>query len=216
MRVHRSSTLRRALAIAALCWVAACGREPDAATSTRPGSGTAPATSTTSTTHLQESDHEIDHAEHTGELTPARSAELGLQGPGQATPLTDPLWSDPQAVAVRFVMADTTYLASEDAAAVNARRAAYATPRLAADLAASSSGGARLEDLRRRQASFVGQIEAVSTSKNTGTVAVIQLTVRVTMSTNDSPPDPRVRFYQLTMGRDAASGRWLLARAEQS
>jgi hypothetical protein len=172
--------------------------------------------SMTPTTQPHESDDESDHAEHTGELTPARSAELGLEGPGQATPLTERLWSDPQAVAARFVLVDTTYSASEDAAAVNARRSAYAAPRLAADLAASSSGGARLEELRRRQASFVGHIEALSTSENTGTVAVVQLTVRMTLSTNDAPPEARVRFYQLTMGRDAGTGRWLVARAEQS
>jgi hypothetical protein len=172
--------------------------------------------STTSTTHVQQSEDEGDHAEHTGALTPTRSAELGLTGPGRASPLTDQLWSNPQAVAARFVLVDTTYSASEDASAVNARRAAYATPRLAADLAASSSGGARLQELRRRQASFVGHIEALSTSENTGAVAVVHLTVRVTLTTNDAPPDPRVRFYQVTLGRDAAGGRWLVARAEQS
>ncbi len=172
--------------------------------------------STTSTTHVQQSEDEGDHAEHTGALTPTRSAELGLTGPGRASPLTDQLWSNPQAVAARFVLVDTTYSASEDASAVNARRAAYATPRLAADLAASSSGGARLEELRRRQASFVGHIEALSTSENTGAVAVVHLTIRVTVTTNDAPPDPRVRFYQVTLGRDAAGGRWLVAGVEQS
>ena len=173
-------------------------------------------TSRTPTTHVQGSDDESDHAEHGGELTPTRAAELGLEGPGRVTPPTDQLWSNPEAVAARFVLVDTTYSATEDPAAVNARRAAYATPRLAADLAASSSGGARLEDLRVRQASFVGQIEALSTSEDTGTVAVVQLTVRVTLTTNDAPPDRSVRFYQLTLAREAATGRRLVARAEQS
>lgn len=209
-----SSPLHPAVLIAALSVLAACGRTPDVATSTAPGARRALA-STTSTTHVQESDDESDHAEHTGALTPTRSAELGLHGPGRATSLTDELWSNPQAVAARFVLADTTYSASEDAGAVNARRAAYATPRLAADMAASSSGRARLEELRRRHASFVGQIEALSTSEDT-TVAVVQLTVRVTLTTNDAPPERRVRFYQLTLGRDAATGHWLVARAEQS
>jgi hypothetical protein len=214
---HRfSPTLGWVLVIAALGVLAACGRAPDVATSGRPGGRTGPVAATTSTTHLQESDDESDHADHTGELTPRRSAELGLQGPGRAAPLTDHLWSDPQAVAARFVLVDTTYSASEDPAAVNARRAAYATPRLAADLAASSSGGARLEELRRRQASFVGQIEALSSSEDTGGVAVVQLTVAVTLTTSDAPPDRRVRFYQLGLGRDAGTGRWLVARAGQS
>ena len=123
---------------------------------------------------------------------------------------------NPEAVAARFVLVDTTYSASEDAAAVNARRAAFATPRLAADLARSSSGGARLADLRRRQASFVGQIEAVRTREHTGAVAVVELTVRVTLTTNDAPPELRVRFHRLTLGRGAGTGRWLVARAEQS
>lgn len=57
---------------------------------------------------------------------------------------------------------------------------------------------------------------SLSTSENTGTVAVVQLTARVTLSTNDAPPEARVRFYQLTMGRDAGTGRWLVARPEQS
>jgi hypothetical protein len=211
-----SSALHRAVLIAALSALAACGRTPHVATSSGPGARRAPVASTTSTTHGQESDDESDHAEHTGALTPTRSAELGLHGPDPATSLTNELWSNPQAVATRFVLADTTYSASEDAGAVNARRAAYATPRLAADLAASSSGGARLEELRRRHASFVGQVEALSTSEDTGTVAVVQLTVGVTLTTNDAPPDRRVRFYQLTLGRDAATGHWLVARAEQS
>ena len=186
------------------------------ATSTGPGSPTVPMVSTTPTTQPHESDDESDHAEHTGELTPARSAELGLQGPGRATLLTEQLWSNPEAVAARFVLVDTTYSASEDAAAVNARRAAYATPRLAADLARSSSGGARLADLRRRQASFVGQIEAVRTREHTGAVAVVELTVRVTLTPNDAPPELRVRFHRLTLGREPGTGRWLVARAEQS
>ena len=199
----------------ALCLLTACGRG-SVATSLHSESRTDRVATTTSTSHLQESDDESDHAEHTGELTPARSAELGLHGPGRAIPLTDERWSNPQAVAGRFVLVDTTYSASEDAAAVNARRAAYATPRLAADLATSSSGGTRLEDLRLRQAIFVGEIEAVSTREHTGAVAVVQLTVRVTLTTNDAPPEPRVRFYQLTLGREAGIGRWLVARAEQS
>lgn len=190
-----SSALHQALLIAALSVLAACGRTPDVAMSTGPGARRAPVASTTSTTHVQESDDESDHAEHTGALSPTRSAELGLHGGGRATSLTDELWSNAQAVAARFVLADTTYSASEDAGAVNSRRAAYATPRLAAELAASSSGGARLEELRRRHASFVSQVEALSTSDDTGTVAVVQLTVGVTLTTNDAPPDRRVRFH---------------------
>ena len=165
MRDHRSSHAPLWVrAIGALWLLTACGRG-SVPTSLHSESRTARVATTTSTSHLQESDDESDHAEHTGELTPARSAALGLQGPGRATPLTEQLWSDAQAVAARFVLVDTTYSASEDAAAVNARRSAYATPRLTADLTTSSSGGARLEDLRRRQGTFVGQIEALRTGR---------------------------------------------------
>lgn len=149
-------------------------------------------------------------------LTPARSVELALTGTGAPTPLTPALWSDPQSVAARFVLADSTYAANEDPAVVLARRGAFTTSRLAADLAASSSGAARLEELRRRQATFVGVIEAITTAEGTELVAAVELTVRVTLTTNDRAPDIRLRFYRLTLGCDMVGGRWLVVRAEQS
>ncbi len=160
---------------------------------------------------------EADHHEDIGQLSPARRAQLGLAGSAGSVPvLSAQQWSDPHAVASRFVLADTTYTAAEEPAAVNARRAAYATPRLAADLSTSSSGGARLDELRRRQARFAGEVLAITTSQDDGRLAVVQLGAAVTISTNDAGPDRRVRFYQLTLGRDSADGRWLVARVEQS
>ena len=81
-----SPTLHQALVIAALCLLTACRGGSVVATSTGPGSRSVPMVSTTPTTQPHESDDESDHAEHTGELAPARSAELGLEGPGQVTP----------------------------------------------------------------------------------------------------------------------------------
>ena len=125
-------------------------------------------------------------------------------------------WSDAEAVASRFVLADTTYAATEDPAAVDARRTAYTTPRLATDLATSSSGGARLEELRQDQARFTGEVLTIATSQNTEQLAVVQITAAVTMTTADRPPERQVRFYQLTLSRDSPTGGWSVARVEQS
>ena len=175
--------------------------------------GTAGAASSSSTTV---SDDHGEHDEH-GRLSPARRVELNLTAPAGTIPsLSGELWSDAEAVASRFVLADTTYTAAEDPAAVNARRASYASPRLASDLAASSSGGARLEELRRRHARFAGEVLTIVTSQNSGELAVVEITAAVTTTTTDGPPERRVRFYRLTLGRDSPTRRWLVARVEQS
>ena len=174
------------------------------------GAGAASSSSTTV------SDDHGEHDEH-GRLSPARRVELNLTAPAGTIPsLSGEMWSDAEAVASRFVLSDTTYAAGEDPAAVNARRASYASPRLASDLAASSSGGARLEELRRRQARFAGEVLTVVTSQNSGQLAVVEITAAVTTTTADGPPERRVRFYRLTLGRDSPTGRWLVARVEQS
>ena len=178
-----------------------------------PGPGAAGAASSSSTTV---SDDHGEHDEH-GRLSSARRVELGLTAPAGTIPsLSGELWSDPEAVACRFVLADTTYAAAEDPATVNVRRAAYASPRLASDLATSSSGGARLEELRRRQARFAGEVLTIVTNENSGHLAVIEITAAVTTTRADRPPERRVRFYRLTLGRDSPTGRWLVARVEQS
>lgn len=150
---------------------------------------------------------------HPTRLSPARSIELGLGGPGALTPA---LWSEPQAVAAHFVLADTNFVASEDPTFVNARRAVFVTSRLTTDLNASSSGAARLEELRRREARSAGEVESITTVETSDLAAVVELTVRVTLTTNDWPPEFRLRFYRLTLGRDIVGRRWLVVRAEQS
>ncbi len=158
-----------------------------------------------------------DHGEEeSGTLGPARRVQLGLFGTGAIPVPTPQQWADPQAVAARFVLADTTYAATEDPATVTARRAAYATPRLAADLATSSSGAARLDELRRRQGRFTGEVLSITTSQENGELAVVHLSVAVVLTGSDQPPDRRVRFYELTLGREFSRGRWLVARVEQS
>lgn len=130
--------------------------------------------------------------------------------------LTPALGSEPEVVAARFVLADSNYAASEDGAIVNARRAEFAASRLADDLAASSSGAARIEELRRRGARFTGEIEAIATTEASDLLVVVALTVRVVLTTNDRPPELRIRYYRLTLGRDVFGGRWFVVRAEQS
>ncbi len=58
------------------------------------------------------------------------------------------------------------------------------------------------------------RVLAVATSQAGADSAVIQITAAVTLTTSDQPPDRRVRFYRITLGRE--TGRWLVARAEQS
>ncbi len=113
------------------------------------------------------------------------------------------------------MLADTTYATSEDPEAVAARRGRFATERLAATLATSSSGVARLEELRRRQVRYAGDLLAVASSERDGDTAVVDITAAVITTSSDRPPDRRVRFYRLTMAR-GHDGRWLVARVEQS
>ena len=113
----------------------------------------APATTTTAASR----DHDDDDTARPA-LDERRRGELGLPPfgvpPASWAPLTPAQWADPEAVAARYVLVDTTYATAEDPGGVAARRAEYATARLAADLTTSSSGGARLEELRRRHTAY--------------------------------------------------------------
>lgn len=188
--------------------VGACG---GGGTPTIPPSPTRAATATTSVPRVGV--EVAEREDHPSWLSPARSVDLGLSAPGA---LTAALWSEPQAVAAHFVLADTNYGASEDPTVVNARRGVFAASRLAADLNASSSGAARLEELRRRGARSAGEIESIATVETTDLAAVVELTVQVSLTTNDRPPESRLRAYRLTLGLDIVGGRWLVVRAEQS
>ena len=159
------------------------------------------------------SEDAADQGDRPTALSLARSIELGLSAPDELTPA---LGSEPEVVAARFVLADSNYAASEDAAVVNARRAVFAASRLAADVVASSSGAARIEELRRRGGRFTGEIEAIATTEASDLLAVVELTARVVLTTNDRPPELRIRYYLLTLGRDVFGGRWFVVRAEQS
>ncbi len=217
--MHRNLSWRTPIGtVVALCLLAgACGRvattAPTAGAPPRTLPSSSPRESSSSTsTPSDDRDHTVD-----GALTPARRAQLGLSSPtGNLQPATPQQWADPQAVAARFVLADTTYAATEDPAVVNARRAAYATERFGADLNTSSSGAARLDELRHRQARFSGEVLAITTSEASAELSVVDVSAAVTLTTTDEPAERRVRFYQLTLGWDSPTRRWLVARAEQS
>lgn len=119
-------------------------------------------------------------------------------------------------MACRFVLADTTYSAGENPRTVASRRAAFATERLAEDMATSSSGGARLEALRQRQIRYAGELLTVATTIKQGdSIAVVDIGAAVVTTSSDRPTERRLRFYRLTMAR-GGDGRWLVARVEQS
>jgi hypothetical protein len=161
--------------------------------------------------------------DHTGErigLAPARRAELGLLPMGQATgdlpALSAGQWADPEAVAARFVVVDSSYSAAEDPAEVAIRRATYTTTRLADDLGLSSSGGARLELLRQRRVVFVGEVLSIATAARSADVTVVEVAARLTTTSADQGPAQQVRFYRLTLGWQPTDRHWLVARVEQS
>ena len=152
-----------------------------------------------------------------GRLGPQRRVELRLPMPGATPGVPTPAqWSDPEAVAALYVLADTTFSAADDPAALAARRSAFATPRLAADLASSSSGGARQSELRRRRARLSGDVLAITTVDRAEDLAVVEVTVASTTTTDDATPDRRVRFYRLTLAWDPSADRWLVAGVAQS
>ncbi|MDQ6726172.1 MAG: hypothetical protein M3066_08425 [Actinomycetota bacterium] len=129
--------------------------------------------------------------------------------------LTPAQWADPEAVAARFVLVDTSYSAADDPAGVAARRAFYAAPRLAEDLRSSSSGAARLQDLRRQHGVFAGEVLTVVTTERRDNLAVVAVDARLTLTSDGSAHD-ELRSYQLTMALDSSAGHWLVAGVEES
>lgn len=214
-------TLRRSLALLALLGLVACGGPGAGRTPTSSRSAGPPASSrsdhpeVTSTTITAATDDQAH--DQPGRLTPQRRARLGIDaGPGGAAPLTAQQWADPEAVACRFVLADTTYSAEEDPRTVAARRAAFTTERLAEDLATSSSGGGRLAALRERRVSYAGELLTVAArSEQAGSVTVVDVGAAMVTASSDRPAERRLRFYRLTMTQ-GDDGRWLVARVEQS
>jgi hypothetical protein len=179
-----------------------------------------PAPTTTQVASLAPTRIPEDHSEEPIGLAPTRRAELGLPPPGQATgelpALSAGQWADPEAVAARLVVVDCSYSAAEDPAEVAARRATYTTTRLADDLGLSSSGGARLALLRQRRVAFVGEVLSLATTTQSPDVTVVEVVARLTTTSADQVPEQQVRFYRLTLVREPAARRWLVARVEQS
>lgn len=154
-------------------------------------------------------------------LTAQSRTRLGLPERGQSAAQLQPLrteqWADPEAVAVRFVLADSNYATSEDPATVSARRLVYATERLRADLAESSSGAAGRAELQDQGVVSEGEVLGVATTARSDDTAVVTVSVRRSMTANGAPfAMPRVGFYRLTLAPDQPSGRWLVARVELS
>lgn len=183
-----------------------------------PSGTTAPPTSTHSAADDSAGE---DGADVAGPLTAERRAALGLPPAGQAPqefpPLSAQQWADPEAVAARFVLSITNYTAAEDPQGVNARTAVYASERLRRELATSSSGTAGLEDLRRVQAVFRGEVLAIVTEARSDAGAVVNLTVRVTSSLVAMPSSPpRVAFFRLTLSPEPGGSRWLVVGVERS
>ena len=165
-------------------------------------------------------DHHEPETPETRPLDAARRADLGLpplgQSPGPLPPLTEAQWSRPEPVAVRYVLVDTNYSAADDPGAVMARRATYASERLRSDLAASSSGAARLEEQRRQGLSFRGEVLGVATTLQ-GDRATVTLTVRRSTVAGEVPTaPPRIGFHLLTLIRNSSDGHWLVAHVALS
>lgn len=111
---------------------------------------------------------------------------------------------------MRYVMVDTNYSAGEDPATVMARRATYASERLRADLASSSSGAAHLEEQRRQGLVFRGEVLGIATVVE-GDRATVTLTVRrSTLAAEGLTAAPRIGFHQLRLVRNPSDGHWLV------
>lgn len=156
-----------------------------------------------------------DPPQATRPLDAARRRVLGLPFAGEVRfpmpPLTAIQWADPEAVAARYVLVDTNYPSSADPAALSARRGAYATERLRADLATSSSGAAGLEGFRRQGAVFTGDVLGLATdSASSTTTTVTAVARRATLVDGHPVATPRIAFYRLTLVHDPANARWLV------
>ena len=153
-------------------------------------------------------------------LGPERRAALGLPlaqaPPGSLPPLSEAQWADPEAVAARFVVVDTTYAATEHPETVNARRNIYVTASVAARLSASSSGEARLEHLRRQGAVFFGEILRVEREAAPPGAAAITVAVRQSLLVGGvAQGAPRIGFYHLSLV-GGPGGYWAVADVERS
>lgn len=140
--------------------------------------------------------------------------DLGLPSDGHQAgdlpALTEAQWSNPSAVAVRYVLADTNYSPDEQSAAAAARRNVHASEYLATQPGNTASGAAMLEEQRRHHAVFVGEILGVA-GEVAGDRATVTLTVRRSALIDGRPAaPPRIGFQRLVLVRQPSSGRWLV------
>lgn len=196
------------------------------ATTPRGGDHAPPPISATSGRAVDQAGREpmaAEEARATVALTAAERSDLGLPQLGEAVdakalaPLANAQWADPGAVSARLALLQTNYRASEAQDDVRARWLPYLVPRLAEDLAGSDAGAAALAELRTRDAVFVGVVLGLDVNEQSQDRAVVSLTIRRSVVSVGGPiQPPRVAFWVLTVVRDLATGRWLVAQLDRS
>lgn len=151
-------------------------------------------------------------------LAPSEALEPPAGGPppdaSTLAPLTPGAQADPEAVAERFLLTYANFDPSADARGLEARLGELTTPALAEELRRDSSASAALDDLRRRNVAFVGQVVDISVSERSDTRAVVVAVVEHTTVVDDvAQPDFRLVPYTLTL-MPAGSG-WVVAGLAQ-
>ncbi len=115
-------------------------------------------------------------------------------------PLTPAAQADAEAVAERFLVTYASFDPSDDSRGLEARLRDLTTPALAQELSRDSSASAALDDLRRRNVAFVGQVVDISVSERSDTRAVVVAVVEHTTVVDDvAQPDFRLLPYTLTL-----------------
>lgn len=116
------------------------------------------------------------------------------------TPLTPAEQADPEVVAERFLVTYASFDPSADPPRLDARLGELVTPALAQELSRDSSASAALDDLRRRNVAFVGQVVDRSVSERSDTRAVVVAVVEhTTVVDGVAQPDFRLVPYALTL-----------------
>ncbi|MGI8709700.1 MAG: hypothetical protein ACR2LA_01710 [Acidimicrobiales bacterium] len=117
-------------------------------------------------------------------------------------------------MAERFLVTYANFDPSADPRGLEARLGELTTPALAEELRRDSSASAALDDLRRRNVAFVGQVVDISVSERSDTRAVVVAVVEHTTVVDDvAQPDFRLVPYTLTL-MPAGSG-WVVAGLAQ-
>ncbi len=137
-------------------------------------------------------------------LAPSEALEPPADDPppdaSALAPLTPAAQADPEVVAERFLVTYASFDPSEDPPGLEARLGDLTTPALAEELRRHSSASAALDDLRRRDVAFVGQVVDISVSERSDTRAVVVAVVEHTTVVDDvAQPDFRLVPYTLTL-----------------